>query len=487
MKYSDLFSLNPIKSVIKIDQADEHAKAKQLVSTFVITPSLGEAIEHVALPQLDFESGAEGKGIFVVGNYGTGKSHVMGFLSLVAEDASMLDDLKDDAWRPKLERFAGRYKVKRCELGGSTMSFYEIVAFYLEELAGSCSFELSFKAQNEVPDVGREFRRFMQTFEQHFPDKGVLLIIDELLEYLKGRRDEDLAIDLGVLRKLGQFCDGSRFAIMLGVQKSLFEMPRLQFVADEVGHIRARFHEFRIDKKGVEQLIERYLFQKNEAQKQEIKKVLLQHKDLYEVIEDDLERFAALFPAHPRFIDEFQNVVVVERREILTLLSQEGQTLLDHDFPGERLELITSDRYWRHIEADAGLNANQDVSQVKRNISTLKTRIQNEFGAQEDKDAAVRLVEALGVNRLTTPSIKDPVGLTPENLKNNLLWWTKIPMRDATLLTQSAKRLLTKARERAAIAGIRKDAQSPSGRSDVPARQPHRTRQPFLCGLLSGY
>ena len=207
--------LTRLSLLSKIDQADEQAKARQLVSSFVITPSLGEAFEHVALPQLNFESGAEGKGIFVVGNYGTGKSHVMGFLSLIAENAETLNEIKDESWRPVLEQFAGRYKVKRCELGGSTMSFYEIVAFYLTELAGSCGFEFTFKPQNEVPDVGREFRRFMQAFEQEFPDKGVLLIIDELLEYLKGRRDEDLAIDLGVLRKLGQFCDGSRFSIML--------------------------------------------------------------------------------------------------------------------------------------------------------------------------------------------------------------------------------------------------------------------------------
>ena len=71
MKYVDLFTLNPIESVIKIDQADKKTEAKRLVSTFVITPSLGDAMNSVALPQLDFESGMEGKGIFVVGNYGT--------------------------------------------------------------------------------------------------------------------------------------------------------------------------------------------------------------------------------------------------------------------------------------------------------------------------------------------------------------------------------------------------------------------------------
>ena len=52
MKYSELFTLNPIESVIKINEADKKDEAKRLVSTFVITPSLGEAIETVALPQL---------------------------------------------------------------------------------------------------------------------------------------------------------------------------------------------------------------------------------------------------------------------------------------------------------------------------------------------------------------------------------------------------------------------------------------------------
>ena len=38
MKYDELFTLHPIETVIKIDEADKKAEAKRLVETFVITP-----------------------------------------------------------------------------------------------------------------------------------------------------------------------------------------------------------------------------------------------------------------------------------------------------------------------------------------------------------------------------------------------------------------------------------------------------------------
>ena len=54
----------------------------------------------------------------------------------------------------------------------------------------------------------------------------MLLIIDELLEFLKTRNDMDLVLDLAVLRALGEFCNGSRFALMAGIQELLFNNPR---------------------------------------------------------------------------------------------------------------------------------------------------------------------------------------------------------------------------------------------------------------------
>jgi hypothetical protein len=69
--------------------------------------------------------------------------------------------------------------------------------------------------------------------------------------------------------------------------------------------------------------------------------------------------------------------------------------------------------------------------------------------AAEDRGPARRLIEALAVNRLTTSTVTAQVGLTPEDLKENLLWYAPIPMQDPLFLAQAVKRTLEKTREAA--------------------------------------
>jgi len=449
MRYADLFTLNSIKTVIQINEADDRDKAKRLVSTFVVTASLDEMITHVALPQLDFNSGAEGKGIFIVGNYGTGKSHVMGFLSILAENADYLQYVRDEAYRQKLSVFAGKYKVRRHQIAGSLMSLYDIITEQLSRLAKDQGFDFTFKLATQVSDIKTEFQRFMEEFETRYPGMGVMLITDELLDYLRTRNDLDLVHDLSVLRSLGEFCDSSRFVFMAGVQQSLFNNPRFQHVAEELNRMRRRFYDFSIDSKGVSELVEQYLFEKTAAQKGQIRQLFEKQFELYETLAPEIDRFVALFPAHPRFIDEFQRVFVVERREILTQLSKEAEALLDKEVDANAFDLITSDKYWKDIEADQGLRANRDVAKVIQNVSTITAHMRSNFGPNDDLQGATRLIYALAVNRLTTDSINAQVGLTPEELKNNLLWRTPIAMPDPQFLTLAAKRLLDRSREAA--------------------------------------
>jgi len=450
MTYGDLFQLNEITSVIQIDQANSEAGARNLVSRFVITTSLAESIEGIAIPQLNFESGVEGKGIFLVGNYGTGKSHVMSFLSILAEDRTMLELVADEAWRSKLAAFAGKYVVIRQDIvvSDKSVTLFQIVCNALEELGRKSGFDFEFK-RTGVDNIKKEFARFMVEFERVHHDKGALLVIDEVLDFLRQRDSSERVGDLSTLRALGEFCNESRLRIMAGVQQSLFDNPEFANFAAQLGRIRARFYDFNISKEGVSQLIEQHLFKKTDAQRDEIRRIISARSKFYEVIGTDLERFVALFPAHPRFIDEFQRVMVVERREILTILSKEARRIMDLELKVDAPDLITSDKYWKHIEGDQGLRANPSVSRVIDNVTTIKAKIQSYFGANEDRASAERLVEALGVNRLTTPTVTDPIGLTPSEIKENLLWWTKLPpgVSDSTFLNDAAKRLLVKARE----------------------------------------
>src|SRR3546814_18865142 len=63
------------------------------------------------IPQLSFDESVDHKGILIVGNYGTGKSHLMSVLSLVAEDAAYASMLH----HPKVAKAASAIAGKRSE------------------------------------------------------------------------------------------------------------------------------------------------------------------------------------------------------------------------------------------------------------------------------------------------------------------------------------------------------------------------------------
>jgi hypothetical protein len=450
MHYRDLFQLNPIQTVIKLEDSNAKATALELVQRFVVTPSLQDMLQRVALPELS-KSAVEGKGIFVVGHYGTGKSHVMSFLSALAEHSDAVQRLRPSP-QVKPEQyaaFAGQFLVRRTQISASLMSLYAIVAKELTDLAAQHGVAFVFAPQNQIVNAKNELARYMAALEPVLQGRGVLFAVDELLHYLESRNDQDLVIDLQMLQGLGEFCDGHRFVFMAGLQRSLFQHPRFHGIAAELTKVRQRFNDFLIDNKGVAELIEGYLFAKTPEQAAQIRRLLLPHKDLFETLGPDIDRFVALFPAHPLFLDEFSQVAVVERREILTVLSVEGARLAANEVDPQWPELITADRYWQHVAADAGLDANHAVQKVKHNAQVLAAKIAESGLGVVEQAVALRLVAALAVNRLTTPGISDAVGLTPEALKNRLLPRLKLPMRDAKMLTGMVKRLLEKTREAA--------------------------------------
>src|SRR5260370_17024503 len=89
MKSSDLVHFEPIESVIQLEQADSPAAVRQLVQTFVISKRMAEQLCDLVIPNLQFESPADNKGVLIVGNYGTGKSHLLSVISGLAEQPDM--------------------------------------------------------------------------------------------------------------------------------------------------------------------------------------------------------------------------------------------------------------------------------------------------------------------------------------------------------------------------------------------------------------
>jgi len=88
MKYRDLIQFEAVTEVIQLLAANQKERATQLVSTYVISDRMADVILHRILPAIRLEDDAVGRGLFIVGNYGTGKSHLMADISAIASPFS---------------------------------------------------------------------------------------------------------------------------------------------------------------------------------------------------------------------------------------------------------------------------------------------------------------------------------------------------------------------------------------------------------------
>jgi chromosomal replication initiation ATPase DnaA len=109
MKYGDLIQFDPIESVIQLRDADDLGEAQPLVATYVISDEMAERLAAVVFPQLQFNQPVDNKGLLIVGNYGTGKSHLMSVLSALAEYAELTTALSHDQVAASASAIAGKF------------------------------------------------------------------------------------------------------------------------------------------------------------------------------------------------------------------------------------------------------------------------------------------------------------------------------------------------------------------------------------------
>src|ERR1035438_10430955 len=107
MKYNELIHFQPIESVIELRQANKSAKAKEHVATYVISDQMADRVCDLIIPQLQFAKPQDNRGLLIVGNYGTGKSHLMSVISSIAENADLLSMLTSEKVRKAGPQIAG--------------------------------------------------------------------------------------------------------------------------------------------------------------------------------------------------------------------------------------------------------------------------------------------------------------------------------------------------------------------------------------------
>ena len=103
-KYGELIQFEPVTTIIKLKESAEQHKAQQLVASYVISDKMALKLADIIIPQLQFEESVDNKSLWVVGNYGSGKSHLMSVISAVAEFPELAKFITND----KVRQAAGK-------------------------------------------------------------------------------------------------------------------------------------------------------------------------------------------------------------------------------------------------------------------------------------------------------------------------------------------------------------------------------------------
>jgi len=420
MKYGDLINFEPIESVVQLRDADEATAARRLVETYAISEEMAEKLVSIVIPQLQFEQPTDNKGLLVVGNYGTGKSHLMSVISVLAENPDLAANLNNTDVTDAARKICGRFKVVRTEIGATTMSLRDILVAELEEHLGAIGVSYSFPSADQVSNNKRSFEEMMAAFHQEFPDHGLLLVVDELLDYLRTRKDQELILDLNFLREIGEVCKDLRFRFMAGVQEAIFDSLRFSFVADSIRRVKDRFEQILIARKDVKFVVAERLLKKTGEQQAKIREYLTPFGKFYGHMNERMNEFVRLFPVHPDYIDTFERVTAVEKREVLKTLSLAMKKMLNQDMPDDRPGLIAYDTYWTNLHENPSFRAVPDIKAVIDCSQVLESRIQQAFTRPAYKPMALRLIHALSVHRLTTGDIYATLGATAEELRDGL-------------------------------------------------------------------
>ena len=169
MKYGDLIQFEPIESVVQLRNADEAAAARQLVPDLRHLRRDGGEAGRLVIPQLQFDQPMDNKGLLVVGNYGTGKSHLMSVISAIAEDGDLPAYLNDTRVAKAASKIAGRFKVVRTEIGATTMSLRDILVAEMEEHLAAMGVCYSFPSAAKVTNNKRAFEEMMAPSTRNIP------------------------------------------------------------------------------------------------------------------------------------------------------------------------------------------------------------------------------------------------------------------------------------------------------------------------------
>ncbi|MBI5409817.1 MAG: hypothetical protein HZA14_10670 [Nitrospirae bacterium] len=318
-KLRDIIEIPEVKLVIELDDADKDPSG--ITSSFVFTGEIQDSLDAI----LNRINKGQGCGVFIKGNYGSGKSHFLSYLYLLLKNKAVSNTPPPHPL-PQGEGELNAFKISLVKYPASRS---------LESIVLS---SLGYKG--EVTDR-------QETFKGLINDRTVI-IIDELSEFLRSKPASSAFYeDIRFLQFLGEF----------SFHQPLWIIASLQEWIEETGHISSNIFNrikdryplrINLSSSHIEDIIDRRIIIKKEGAEDVIKSVFFELKKYYPHMLIKYDDFRKTYPLHPftvRFLSGLTPVFSQHRGVIHFVFSEAGKIL---DEPVD--VLITPDAIFNHFE-----------------------------------------------------------------------------------------------------------------------------------------
>lgn len=334
-----------------------------------------------------------GTGAFLVGPYGSGKSHFLAWLTLQLRSSRFLRDAAPDVVALSMLHYSGEARLE------------VVIAEALGVSAGTGDRREAFAA-----------------LQQRHPT-GVLLVIDELSEFLRSKPDRQrFTEDIRYLQFLGEWAQDRRFFVLAAMQEAIEHTGDLEHALYR--KIKDRYPlRLRLTQVHVEELIADHLLVKKSSYAAATEDLLRRLADAVPGSEQALQRLRDVYPLHPttlRLLEEVRDRFSQTRGVVDFVSVQLGgspergiEPFLDRPWG----EMVTPDRIVDHFH---------DILQLQPEFQVLaqtllpwyERHLAEMLPQPRQRELAWRLLKLLVVTHLS-PS-RD--GLTADEA----VWWLMV-------------------------------------------------------------
>jgi hypothetical protein len=405
-----LFDFTEIKDVVDIDtDLKQEDLQRELISSYIIS----EGLEQQIIDFYDNLKKPNHKAVKILGNYGSGKSHLIAFLvsSITRPDLRSL--IANKNIQKACDGINRNFLTVQFELQPVSV---ELSLFFFRELEKQIKQKYNIdipKFTSDILDFKEHIDTIVNTIKEKEPTAGLLVIIDELSDFLSTKPENEMSKDFQFLRVVAQECQSQDILIVTSMQEDIYSSPRFKNIAAQAGRIDQRFQNIIIRREAVQQVISQRIVPKSSNQKAEIEAKLKPYAEKIEDVSSKIDQYIELFPFTPFLLNLFDELPYFEKRGVIQFAQSEVKYKINKSFP----YFFTFDKIFDVLENNPNIKNLETVYDTVKVVSIIKQKIAANLEAKDQEDA-IKIIKGLAVYSLWSNGHN---GATAKELAERLL------------------------------------------------------------------